>query len=129
MAISINCCLNVSSPTPSPNPPSIPPSMWRNRCLTTAACVIIGSTAVGFTASAEDLIVTIRSERSSVRWSDQRRCPPWHANSLENVVPENLPRPTARRQVESVSAIDRTAPAVGGGGNVVLGGGQGCYSL
>uniref|UniRef100_A0A453D8H8 Uncharacterized protein n=1 Tax=Aegilops tauschii subsp. strangulata TaxID=200361 RepID=A0A453D8H8_AEGTS len=34
----------------------------------------------------------------AARWSDWRQCPPWHANSLENAVLENLPRPSARRR-------------------------------
>lgn len=35
------------------------------------------------------------------RWSDKRSCPPWHINSLETIVPENLPRPSARRRWEA----------------------------
>lgn len=62
-----------------------------------------------------------------VRWSDKRECPPWHTNSLENIVPENLPRPSARRRSESVT-ISRSAPAVLGGA-AIASGRPGCYSL
>ena len=45
------------------------------------------------------------------RWSDRRECQPWRANSLENIVPENLPRPSERRGFNSIRAPDR-APAL-----------------
>jgi hypothetical protein len=41
--------------------------------------------------------------RAPTRWSDRRQCPPWRSNSLENVVPENLPRAPARRRFSSIS--------------------------
>uniref|UniRef100_A0A453NBF4 Uncharacterized protein n=1 Tax=Aegilops tauschii subsp. strangulata TaxID=200361 RepID=A0A453NBF4_AEGTS len=67
------------------------------------------------------------------RWSDWRQCPPWHANSPENVVPENLPRPSAR----GVGAADKAyAPAPAASPDAVLpvvalhsGSGMGCFSL
>ncbi|PON57948.1 histone deacetylase-like protein [Parasponia andersonii] len=38
------------------------------------------------------------------KWSDRIRvCPPWHLNSLESIVPENLPRPSTRRRLESAA--------------------------
>ncbi|KAF7071253.1 LOW QUALITY PROTEIN: hypothetical protein CFC21_076628, partial [Triticum aestivum] len=71
------------------------------------------------------------------RWSDWRQCPPWHANSLENVVPENLPRPSARWRYNGVGAADKAyAPAPAASPDAVLpfvalhsGSGMGCFSL
>ncbi|CAK9317449.1 unnamed protein product [Citrullus colocynthis] len=37
------------------------------------------------------------------RWSDTRKCAPWRANSFEIIVPENLPRPSHRRNREAVA--------------------------
>lgn len=37
------------------------------------------------------------------RWSDTRKCAPWRANSFEIIVPENLPRPSHRRNWEAVA--------------------------
>ncbi|KAL5853296.1 hypothetical protein ACOSQ3_008414 [Xanthoceras sorbifolium] len=39
-------------------------------------------------------------------------CPPWQLNSLETIVPENLPRPSARRRLESIHYSSKTAPVV-----------------
>ncbi|XP_062115348.1 protein CHLOROPLAST VESICULATION [Humulus lupulus] len=47
---------------------------------------------------------TRESNYVSAKWSERiRLCPPWHLNSLESVVPENLPRPYARRRSEFVA--------------------------
>ncbi|XP_078439463.1 histone deacetylase-like protein [Wolffia australiana] len=93
---------------------------WKGRCVSTMACVILGS-AVGLTevttawegAAVAGEISEAAAPRggSAARWSDKRECPPWHTNALENIVPENLPRPSARRRLESVK-ISRRAPAV-----------------
>lgn len=85
------------------------------------ACVIIGSVAGGFGAEESGIILAeeLRGVASGegkvvMKWSERRTCPQWHENSLESIVPENLPRPSARRRFESVS-VDRTAPALVGG--------------
>lgn len=44
------------------------------------------------------------------KWSEKRACPPWQGNSLETIVPENLPRPAARRRYEAVRSTSKTAP-------------------
>lgn len=51
---------------------------------------------------------------SKARWSEMRTCPPWHLNSLETIVPENLPRPSAPRRWEAVgnSYLSKDAPRV-----------------
>lgn len=58
----------------------------------------------------------VESKKGSVQWSNQRKCQPWHINSLETIVPENLPRPSAHRRWEKVYHsqldLDTAAPAV-----------------
>ncbi|KAJ8429981.1 hypothetical protein Cgig2_009667 [Carnegiea gigantea] len=46
------------------------------------------------------------------KWSEKRVCPPWHLNSLETIVPEDLPRPSAHRKWEWVSSSSQWAPVV-----------------
>ncbi|GJM96223.1 hypothetical protein PR202_ga13039 [Eleusine coracana subsp. coracana] len=63
------------------------------------------------------------------RWSDRRRCPAWQANSLESFVPENLPRPSAQRRFNSVTA---EAPALAPDAVtpfLARRSGMGCFSL
>ncbi|KAF3447191.1 hypothetical protein FNV43_RR12371 [Rhamnella rubrinervis] len=57
---------------------------------------------------------TSSSDNKVVKWSDKRTCPPWRLNSLETIVPENLPRPSARRKWEAVgySYSNKDAPPV-----------------
>jgi hypothetical protein len=47
----------------------------------------------------------------STKWSQKRMCPSWQGNNpLETIVPENLPRPAARRRYEAVTSTSKTAP-------------------
>ncbi|KAG1346224.1 hypothetical protein COCNU_06G000530 [Cocos nucifera] len=146
MAISISSCLKPSSP-PSPPPPSLSPLIkatltprsaskevmsWRSRCIATAACVIIGLNTAGFTAgdgavfaAGDDLKVMEVSEGKVVRWSDRRKCPPWHANSLENIMPENLPRPPTGPRSDGFVA-HKNAPMAG---EFPIQNKSSCYSL
>ncbi|XP_057434530.1 protein CHLOROPLAST VESICULATION-like [Lotus japonicus] len=48
--------------------------------------------------------------RGSAKWSQKRACPPWRGNALETIVPENLPRPAARRRYEAVRSTAKVAP-------------------
>lgn len=59
------------------------------------------------------------------RWSDKRACLPWRLNSLETIVPENLPRPSARRRWEATGFAE-TAPPVK---VVVRSGAKGCFNM
>ena len=83
----------------------------RRACAAAAACVVIATAAPGGDAAlarggaavprtAGDDAVAVDA-RAPPRWSDRRECPAWRANSLENIVPENLPRPSARRGFNS----------------------------
>ncbi|KAK9698022.1 hypothetical protein RND81_08G077500 [Saponaria officinalis] len=61
------------------------------------------------------------------RWSDKRLCPPWHINSLETIVPENLPRPSfAKRKWEGVSySTIRSAPSI----KSMVNSGTNCFTM
>ncbi|XVF47916.1 hypothetical protein PTKIN_Ptkin03bG0148400 [Pterospermum kingtungense] len=130
MAISIRCCLNTSPPTPtlglgvsSSNSKSKAPQVawddkWRRQCALGVACLVIGLQVVGdinnSNAIAKETSIPKESKsRSVARWSDKRTCPPWHVNSLETIVPENLPRPSAHRRWEAIGFSNNiNAPAV-----------------
>ncbi|KAK2661081.1 hypothetical protein Ddye_007614 [Dipteronia dyeriana] len=72
-------------------------------------CVVIGLQMGSFEeAMARDINNTMplttvsKADHQVPRWSDKRICQPWNLNSLETIVPENLPRPSARRRLESI---------------------------
>ncbi|GLT49544.1 hypothetical protein SLA2020_230940 [Shorea laevis] len=130
MVISTSCCLNVSPPTLPSSSTSKPTQQvswsrnnekWRRQCLVgmAAACVVIGlqlgnnSEDISTTAVAQEMQgVELESKKKAItRWSDKRMCPPWRFNSLETIVPENLPRPSARRRWEAVRNSDNIPPA------------------
>ncbi|KAK4854058.1 hypothetical protein QYF36_018350 [Acer negundo] len=125
MAITTSCCLNISSPTPSSSKPTqllLPchrNDKWRRQCVVSMACVVIGLQMGSFEeAVARDMNNTIplttvpKADRQVPRWSDKRMCLPWNLNSLETIVPENLPRPSARRRLESIHYSSKTAPVI-----------------
>ncbi|KAL6954454.1 hypothetical protein U1Q18_018713 [Sarracenia purpurea var. burkii] len=142
MAQSACCCLNLSPPTSSfsqsshpTKAPQFPWAMkersWKSQCVLGVACVIIGLEAeniVGSETMAAAAIVqpAVESSEKGNRWSDKRACPPWRLNALETIVPENLPRPSARRRWEGVGHA-RTAPAVKV--TVRSSGAGGCFSM
>ncbi|OMO80586.1 hypothetical protein COLO4_24027 [Corchorus olitorius] len=123
MAISTRCFLNFPPPTRSLD---VSPSnnkatqfawprddKWRKQCLLGVACMVIGLQTCNMTnndAIAEEALIVIESNSRTARWSDKRTCPPWTANSLETIVPENLPRPSAKRRWES-TGLSKAAPA------------------
>ncbi|ESQ46685.1 hypothetical protein EUTSA_v10000347mg [Eutrema salsugineum] len=89
----------------------------KNKCslaLAVAATVVIGLIQTSDVASVEAAVV--KSSAKEVvprRWSDKRTCPPWLENSLETIVPENLPRPSTHRRLELAGLAKRDAPQVG----------------
>lgn len=116
---SISCSLGPPAPVreasarlrqPSPTP-------WadglRRACVAGAAACVVFGTAGGSGGVAASAPPRDASVAAAPRWSDRRECPPWRANSLENVMPENLPRPSARRRFNSVKRAPRKAPALG----------------
>ncbi|XP_002284793.1 protein CHLOROPLAST VESICULATION [Vitis vinifera] len=128
MAFSAGCCLNLSPPPSGSSPSSSRSSTktdqvsWprkenslKSKCVVGLTCMII-SLEMSNLMSGEGLAIAqdlqLIGERKEVtRWSDKRMCPPWQLNSLETIVPENLPRPSTRRRWESVGH-STTAPAV-----------------
>ncbi|KAH7686609.1 hypothetical protein IHE45_04G116600 [Dioscorea alata] len=114
--------------------PTTLPSSWetnkdeiswrRRRCMATLACAVISSGVIIFAGEANS-IAAVNTDHSGVpvmgmtvkeklvKWSDQRRCPPWHVNSLETIVPENLPRPSIRQRSDGrASFSSQTAPKI-----------------
>lgn len=86
---------------------------WKTGCVLGLACMIIGLEAGDvskMSAVAEEIPTVTVSNSKAARWSDKRMCPPWQANSLETIVPENLPRPSARRKWEDIG-FSNNAPA------------------
>ncbi|XP_010526196.1 PREDICTED: uncharacterized protein LOC104803822 [Tarenaya hassleriana] len=127
MAGRISCCLNL--PLPNTNSSQLSkPFFWRRTeeeikprkktsdcCLVGfAAFVMISATPLSHvTAASASETAVVGSPVTATRWSEKRACPPWLQNSLETIVPENLPRPSTRRRWESVGAHVSHAPRVG----------------
>ncbi|XP_062179549.1 protein CHLOROPLAST VESICULATION-like [Phragmites australis] len=139
---SISCCVVPPAPPKEPSfrlqPTHAPRSGGlRRACVAAAACAVMGMAdgggmdlAQGSTAAsrADDVVAV----QVPARWSDRRQCPPWRANSLENIVPENLPRPSARRRFNSITAAERASPALAPDAVapfLALRSGMGCFSL
>ncbi|KAJ6743640.1 hypothetical protein OIU85_017571 [Salix viminalis] len=130
MAVRTTGCLNLSSPGSGSALPSssaknsqvawFRDEKWRNRFVLGTACMIIGLEVGCDSASGENLavatemqvVVESKENLKGPRWSDKRMCPPWTQNSLETIVPENLPRPSAHRRWEVVGFSKSNAPAV-----------------
>lgn len=94
----------------------------KNKCslvFGVAATVIIGAIQINDVASVDAAVVKSPVEEMAAgvvpprRWSDKRTCPPWLENSLETIVPENLPRPSAHRRLELAGLAKGDAPPVG----------------
>ncbi|XP_010429562.1 PREDICTED: uncharacterized protein LOC104714029 [Camelina sativa] len=82
------------------------------------ATVLIGVIQINDVASSVAAALPVEEMAAGVvppprRWSDKRTCPPWLENSLETIVPENLPRPSAQRRLELAGLAKGDAPPVG----------------
>ncbi|KAK1698601.1 hypothetical protein QYE76_015298 [Lolium multiflorum] len=147
--MTISCCHQLRPPSPATAKEGAPAAghlpMLRRACLAAACVVAVGATgaadgaamatswgtAPGSGAPHEAALVRVQAPS---RWSDRRQCPPWRANSLENVMPENLPRPAPRRRFNGVAAADKApVPAASPDAVVPLlalrSGSMGCFSL
>ncbi|XP_038899075.1 uncharacterized protein LOC120086473 [Benincasa hispida] len=86
---------------------------WRSRsvCVLGLASLIFAIEVSDIFVASESLalesppqLVDYSRKRVKIsRWSDKRKCAPWRANSLEFIVPENLPRPSHRRKWEAIA--------------------------
>ncbi|XP_028779247.1 uncharacterized protein LOC114735699 isoform X2 [Neltuma alba] len=111
------CCLNLPPPptsNPSLNtcipvkpPPQLPlvkdEGSWRSQCIMMKmACTLIGlQLGNSVTAPETEFALALHlpvPAAAAAKWSEKRACPSWRHNSWETVVPENLPRPAARRR-------------------------------
>ncbi|XP_074327984.1 protein CHLOROPLAST VESICULATION [Apium graveolens] len=128
-SVSSRCCMSLKPPSSSSSSlrksthitGAIKEGSWRRHMVLGMACMMItlqnGEINVGpinerwNVANAE---YVVESKKGSLQWSNQRKCQPWRINSLETIVPENLPRPSAHRKWEKVnhSESDTAAPAV-----------------
>ncbi|KAL1831445.1 hypothetical protein ACET3Z_001096 [Daucus carota] len=106
-----SCCMSMKPP-PSPSSPSRlrrstqvtswpgKEGSWRRHLVIGMACIIMRQQHSSVANGAE---LAVESKKGSAQWSHQRRCEPWRLNSLETIVPENLPRPSAHRTWEKVN--------------------------
>lgn len=90
---------------------------------------MIGAIQISDVASVEAAVADspVKEVVPSRRWSDKRTCPPWLEHSLETIVPENLPRPSAHRRLESAGLTKGDAPPVGA--VVTRSNRAGCFSV
>ncbi|RDX57654.1 hypothetical protein CR513_63086, partial [Mucuna pruriens] len=109
---------------PAKSPPQVSlaknEGCWRRQCVVMGVasyCTILGLEMCNSATLAHETVeITTTKEVSSntynggTKWSQKRTCPPWQGNSLETIVPENLPRPSARRRYEAVGSTSKTAP-------------------
>ncbi|KAG7973153.1 hypothetical protein I3843_07G214100 [Carya illinoinensis] len=121
MVFTTSCCLNVS---PTSKAPQV---AWKKNelesCRSSNPCVLIGMASacmiiglemsnVSVTHIAANEYIESNGRGKATKWSDKRSCPAWRVNSLETIVPENLPRPSARRRWEAIGYDSKTAPPV-----------------
>ncbi|XP_011082244.1 uncharacterized protein LOC105165067 [Sesamum indicum] len=119
MGISTYCTLNlfpppISSPISRPAEVACNPAArersWKSQCLLGLTCAIIGLELGNFAVVGDQeraIAADMPSAASKIiiRWSDRRACQPWRPNSLETIVPENLPRPSATGFSESAPPV------------------------
>ncbi|KAK4364976.1 hypothetical protein RND71_016334 [Anisodus tanguticus] len=150
MVISTKLCLNLSPQPPFTSNNSIPPpskitqaypkgqrkeKSWKTQCVLGIACVVIiglefDSPILGnqeISAIAGDMQLHVAGKSIGQKWSEKRLCPPWNGNSLETIMPENLPRPVTRRRWETVDYNNTTqsAPEV----KLVTKNSKGCFTM
>ncbi|KAF8716134.1 hypothetical protein HU200_026408 [Digitaria exilis] len=111
-ASSVSCCFG--PPAPPKEAAKTAGCSLRRACVAAAACAVMGMADADMVVLARDVTAASRAgdvaaavdatpAKARPRWSDRRQCPPWRANSLENIVPENLSRAPARRRFSNVS--------------------------
>ncbi|KAI3826050.1 hypothetical protein L1987_00092 [Smallanthus sonchifolius] len=144
MVLTTTCCLNPRPPTAPPTTTQPPPSAgpknevsWRKQCVVGVACVIIGLQMEGIVGNNHDLAIAIEPKAAieskvkvkGKRWSNKRICPAWQLNSLETIVPEDLPRPSFKRRWEAVGDRSRVDPPHKSSTITITTAGGNCFSL
>ncbi|XP_073039133.1 protein CHLOROPLAST VESICULATION [Primulina eburnea] len=137
MGVLTNCCLHFPPPPPPLRTSISPPSpnsttsqvacrpkerSWKTQSVLSLTIVIIGlemgslgsvNNQDSAFAAADNVESAVGSNTFKVqRWSDRRACDPWRTNSLETIVPENLPRPSSQRRWEAVGFPPEDAPPI-----------------
>ncbi|KAJ1410994.1 hypothetical protein SESBI_21529 [Sesbania bispinosa] len=135
-------------------PPQLPlvknQGCWRRQCVVVGVasfCTVIGlemcnPVTLAHEAVAQEKIMftTMSTDEEvannlslisvgSAKWSEKRACPSWRGNSLETIVPENLPRPAARRRYEAVGSTSKTAPSLSSSVKHQTNGGGSCFYM
>ncbi|KAF4363368.1 hypothetical protein G4B88_002115 [Cannabis sativa] len=135
MAIRTSCCLNQLLPpffSPSKTTSQHYSCMGRNKEETSTKAIpikkgmiIVSLVIMGITNDQSydyyyanhdqvpliSITTTTREEAKAIKWSQRiRMCPPWHLNSLESIVPENLPRPSAHRGSKVLGHVPHAPP-------------------
>ncbi|PWA96111.1 hypothetical protein CTI12_AA043530 [Artemisia annua] len=142
MALATTCCFNSRPPTAGPPTTTQPPLSarpkreisWRDQCVVGIATVIIGLQMEGIGnnhdyAVAMEPKAAIESKAKGKRWSGKRMCPAWQLNSLETIVPEDLPRPSHKRRWEGVGDHSRVAPPVKSHSTTITAASSDCFSM
>lgn len=108
---------------------------WKSKCLLGVATVIIGLEMSNLVVGEQEMALAWDLPQQGVpsksvrRWSDKRMCPPWHVNTLETIVPENLPRPSFPRRWEAVGFPDESPHHAAQLGATTITGPKKCFSL
>ncbi|KAG8086490.1 hypothetical protein GUJ93_ZPchr0010g8389 [Zizania palustris] len=136
LSSSVSCCQLKPAAPPASRGAST--AQLRRACVAAAAaCAVLatagpGGDVVGASTVTDATYAAARAP-APARWSDRRQCPPWRANSLENIVPENLPRPSARQRLNRITAVESAPPPASSPNATVpflaLRSGMGCFSL
>ncbi|CDP04836.1 unnamed protein product [Coffea canephora] len=154
MALSISCCLNLPPPpsciATSDQPlaskashlawPKNPKERsWKRKCLLGVATLLVGLEMSNLVVGEQEMALAwdlqqqeemaSKSVIKVQRWSDRRTCPSWHVNSLETIVPENLPRPSFRRRWENADFRRTESSRAAQLAAKVVTGPRSCFSL
>ncbi|XP_071690744.1 protein CHLOROPLAST VESICULATION [Rutidosis leptorrhynchoides] len=139
MVLTTSCCLNprpLTAPLTTTQPlASAREVSWRNQCAVGVVCMMISLQIEGVVGNRHDYALAIEpkdvieSKVKAKRWSGKRMCPAWQLNSLETIVPEDLPRPSSKRKWEGVSGHLRVAPPVKSFPTTITAASSDCFSM
>ncbi|KAF9617036.1 hypothetical protein IFM89_033106 [Coptis chinensis] len=141
MASSSTCCLIPPSTTSIAPANSSKPNQlswhdakvgsWRKQCFVGMTCMVLASEMMPLLggdccAIAENLQIHVEEpKKNGTKWSDKRACAAWNINSLEIIVPENLPRPSSHRKSDSITFSNQSNSRV----EVIIRTSGNCFSM